>query len=148
MNTQEPTSKRTAWLIMAVLVWSAVLVIMIARAADASSPITRSGLDYNGIRNPGNCEIMNDGGELHVKCTSKVGADGPAFIRYRFTKAAGYEGKRAPATVSATIKDWVGEPCVAKWMSDYKQAARTLRVTVPAGSYCHVVSVSWSQAPA
>lgn len=147
MNVNEPITRTQAkWLLFALTL--ALVVVVSVTSAHANSPITRSGLDYNGIRNPGNCEILNDGGELHVKCTSKVGADGPAFIRYRFTKAAGYDGVRAPATVAADVRNFVGEPCVARWMSDFQQAARTLRVTVPAGSYCHIVSVSWSQAQA
>ena len=145
MNTREPIEYRHAkWLLAGFIALMLVTVVFVSFAR-ANVGVTRSGLDYNGTRNPGNCEILNDGGELHVKCTKKAGANGPAFIRYRFLKDVG--GQRAPATVSATIKNWVGQPCVAKWMSDYKQAARTLRVKVPAGSYCHIVSVSWSQIP-
>jgi hypothetical protein len=115
--------------------------------AFAAGTVTKDGANYSGVRNPDGCEIMPDGEgmrALHVKCTSKVGADGPAFVRYRFLKDVG--GVRDAATISADITTWVGNECFAEWMVKApKTAARTLRVTVPFGSYCHINSVSWTQ---
>jgi hypothetical protein len=122
-------------------------VVAFAATAHAEGTVTRNGSDYSGIRNPGNCEIMPDGAgltSLHVKCTAKVGATGEAYVRYRFLKDVG--GVRDAANVAADITTWVGDDCFAEWMVKMpKTAARTLRVTVPFGSYCHINSVTWSQ---
>lgn len=125
-----------------------VLALTLATTlAYAATPVTRNGADYSGIRNPGNCEIMPDGAgntALHVKCTTKVGATGEAYVRYRFLKDVG--GVRDAANVAADITTWVGDDCFAEWMvKSPHTAARTLRVTVPFGSYCHINSVTWSQ---
>lgn len=131
-------------LVMLAIVGSMVLSAGIASAA---GPVTRTGVEYSGIRNPGNCEIMPDGSgltALHVKCTQKVGATGAAYVRYRFLKDVG--GVRDAATVAADVTTFVGEPCFAEWMvRGPKTAARTLRVTIPFGSYCHINSVTWRQ---
>jgi hypothetical protein len=87
---------------------------------------------------------MNDNGELHVKCTGRIGASGPAYIRYRFLKDDG--GARDYADVSADIVGWIGRPATVQWMIFRpKSPARTLRITVPLGSYVHIKSVTWEQ---
>jgi hypothetical protein len=112
----------------------------------AVAPVTRSGVNYSGTRNPGNCAIAPDNDHptwLDVKCTAKAGATGPAFIRWRFLKGVG--AVRGTATVSADISTWVGDECLVEWMSAPEKAARTVRVTIPSGSYCDIRSVTWSQ---
>jgi len=129
-----------------VITGALVLATTVAMATDL---VTRAGVEYSGIRNPGNCEVFADGAdltELHVKCTEAAGGSGPdgAYVRYRFLSGVG--GTREPANVSADIATFVGDDCFVEWMvqsPDYP--ARTLRVTVPWGSYCHIRSVTWSQ---
>jgi len=113
--------------------------------AYATNTVTRSGSDYSGIRNPGGCEVMPEhGSDLHVKCTKGVGAYGPAFVRYRFLNDVG--GVREDAQVSADVTTWIGDTCFIEWMVPAPRvAARTARITVPEGSYCHIHSVTWSQ---
>jgi hypothetical protein len=129
-----------------VITGALVLATTVAMATDI---VTRAGVEYSGIRNPGNCEVLADGAdltELHVKCTTKAGGSGPdgAYVRYRFLSDVG--GTREPATVSSDIATFVGADCFAEWMVKSPQKpARTLRVTVPWGSYCHIRSVTWSQ---
>jgi hypothetical protein len=115
-----------------------VVVALTASAAYATAgPVTRTGSDYDGISNPRSCEIMVENGtELHVMCRASVGATGAARIRWRFTKQ--YGGVRAPATVSADLKNGCA---VVRWMAP----VRTLRVLVPFGCYEHIVSVTWRQ---
>lgn len=121
-----------------------VASLAVSTYAWAAGPISRPGIEYSGLRNPNGCEVFNDGGDLHVKCMPRKGATGPAFVRYRFLKDVG--GVRDLATVSADITTWIGAPCTVRWMVPApRTAARTLRVTVPLGSYCHVHSVSWEQ---
>ena len=116
--------------------------LMLSTTAASAATITRDGANFSGSR--GTCEFQIEGTDLHVKCTKGVGAEGPAYVRYRFLKDVG--GVRQPASVSADITTWIGEPCFAEWMiSAPYNPARTLRVTVPAGSYCHIHSVTWSQ---
>jgi hypothetical protein len=115
------------------------LVAAIATPAFAAGPITRDGVDYSGVRNPGGCEVFPENGtELHVKCVASVGATGSAFIRYRFLKDVG--GVIGPATVSADLRD--AEGCASyRWMGPI----RTMRIEVPFGCYIHVRSVTWQQ---
>jgi len=126
-----------------------VVLSLATTAAFALGPITRQGVDYSGLRNPGYCEVEPDGPaltDLHVKCTAKAGGSGPdgAYVRYRFLKDVG--AVREDAYISADLVTWVGKDCFAEWMvKTPESAARTLRVTVPWGSYCHIRSVSWSQ---
>lgn len=144
MNVHEPIGYRTAkWLLAGFIAMG--IVVVVAVSAMANVGVTRAGASYSGLRNPGNCEVLvENGGELHVKCTSKAGANGPAYVRYRFLKDVG--AVRDLATVTANIRTWVGEPCYVEWMIDAPYtSARTARVTVPAGSYCHITSVSWRQ---
>ena len=124
---------------------AAALVLGTMGVATADNSVTRGGASYSGLRNPGNCEVaVENGTQLHVKCTAKAGASGPAFVRYRFLKDVG--AVRDLATVSADIDTWVGKPCFVEWMIDAPHtSARTARVTVPAGSYCHINSVTWRQ---
>lgn len=116
-----------------------VLLVSMTSAAFAAGPVTRNGANYDGVRNPGGCEVFpEEGTQLHVKCLGSVGADGAAFVRYRFLKDVG--GVIGPATVSAVIRDNAG--CSSyRWMGPI----RTLRITVPFGCYVHVVSVTWQQ---
>jgi hypothetical protein len=111
----------------------------------AYAPVTRTGSQYSGIRNPGNCTVEIDDKhptELRADCRDAEG-DG-AYVRFRFLKDVG--AIRDAATISADLKTWVGADCFAEWMvKTPKTAARTLRVTVPAGTYCHIRSVGWSQ---
>jgi hypothetical protein len=115
------------------------LVAAIVSPAFAAGPVTRSGADYSGTRNPGGCEIHpENGSELHVKCTASVGASGAAFVRFRFLKDVG--GVKAPATVSANLRDQAG--CASyRWMGPI----RTMRITIPFGCYIHIRSVTWQQ---
>lgn len=143
MDLHAPISARaTRWLLVGLIV-SLFLTVVVVRAY-AAAPVTRNGVDYSGLRNPGGCEVLNEGTALHVKCTRKVGATGGAYVRYRFLKDVG--GVRDLADISADITTWVGDDCFARWMvPQAKNPARTLRVTVPFGSYCHINSVTWSQ---
>jgi len=144
MNTREPIAYRHAkWLLVGFIALG--LVVVAAVSAMANVGVTRAGASYSGLRNPGNCEVLVENDDaLHVKCTSKAGANGPAYVRYRFLKDVG--AVRDLATVSASINTWVGKDCFVEWMIDAPYtSARTARVTVPAGSYCHINSVSWSQ---
>jgi hypothetical protein len=113
----------------------------------AAGSHTRLGVNYSGVRNPNGCYIAPDEQhpkQLDAKCTSGVGASGPAWVRYRFLKGVG--AIRKHATIHADIKTWVGEKCTAEWMvRRFHEHARTLRVTIPSGSYCDIYSVSWSQ---
>jgi hypothetical protein len=108
---------------------------------------TRLGVNFSGTRNPQGCYIAPDAQhpkQLDAKCTKSVGASGPAAVRYRFLKNVG--GLRKHATISADITTWVGDDCVAEWMvRRFHEHARTLRITIPYGSYCDIRSVSWSQ---
>lgn len=129
--------RRTAFLVTVFALMSGLL----AASAQAGTTIRRNGSDYSGVRNPGNCEVaVENGTELHVKCTQKAGADGPAFVRYRFLTKDGFF-PRWSADVYVELRNWVGE-CSYRWMvAGPRQAARTLRVKVPAGAYCHIVFV-------
>ncbi len=115
--------------------------------AFAAGSQTRLGVNYSGLRNPNGCRIAPDTThpkQLDVKCRPGDGATGPAAVRYRFLKNVG--GVREDATISADISTWVGEDCYAEWMvRRAHEHARTLRVTIPYGSYCDIRSVSWSQ---
>ena len=115
------------------------LVATIALPASAAGPVNRIGTDYDGSENPGGCEIFPENGtELHVKCTPGVGATDEARIRYRFLADVG--AVKAPATVSADIRD--AEGCSeVRWMAP----VRTLRILVPLGCYVHIRSVTWQQ---
>jgi hypothetical protein len=115
------------------------LVATIALPASAAGPVTRTGADYSGIRNPGGCEIFPENGtELHVKCTGSVGATGNAFVRFRFLADVG--AVKGPATVSADLQDPQG--CASyRWMGPI----RTMRVEVPLGCYIHIRTVTWQQ---
>lgn len=108
---------------------------------------TRLGVNYSGLRNPNGCRIAPDvqhPKQLDVKCGQGVGASGPAFVRYRFLSNVG--AIQNDATISADISTWVGKDCFAEWMVRRPhKSARTLRITVPYGSYCDIRSVSWSQ---
>jgi hypothetical protein len=120
------------------------LTTVVALAAGSH---TRLGPDYSGLRNPNGCYIAPDlqhPKQLDAKCTEGVGATGEAAVRYRFLKGVG--AVREHATISADISTWVGEDCTAEWMVRRPhEHARTLRVTIPFGSYCDIYSVSWSQ---
>jgi hypothetical protein len=119
-----------------------VMVLSLSLTAASAAQITRTGADFSGSR--GSCEFITEGTDLHVKCTRAVGAEGPAFVRYRFLSDVG--GTREFADVSADITTWIGDDCFAEWMVKTPlSAARTLRITVPDGSYCHIHSVTWSQ---
>jgi len=123
------------------IIMTAVLSLSTVTAM-AAGPITRNGADFSGSR--GSCEFIKEGTDLHVKCTKGVGAEGPAYVRYRFLKDVG--GVRNLADVSADITTWIGRDCYAEWMIDAPStSARTLRITVPDGSYCHIHSVTWFQ---
>jgi hypothetical protein len=115
------------------------LAALLALPASAAGPVTRTGADYSGIRNPGGCEVIPENGtELHVKCTAGVGATGDAFVRFRFLRDVG--GVLGPATVSANLRD--AEGCASyRWMAPI----RTMRVDVPFGCYIHIRSVTWQQ---
>ena len=113
-------------------------------AVMAAGPVTRNGADASGSRNRNGCELNAEGTAMHVKCVEGVGASGPAFVRYRFLKDVG--GIRDLASITADIGQFRGEPCRAEWMvRQPRTAARTLRVVVPFGSYCHIRSVTWQQ---
>ena len=116
-------------------------------AALAGGPVTRVGANYSGIRNTDGCQIAPDEQHptrLDVKCTAGKGASGPAFVRYRFLKGVG--AIRDDAVIEADIATWIGDDCTAEWMVRRpKDHARTLRITVPFGSYCDIRSVTWSQ---
>jgi hypothetical protein len=125
----------------------AVVMVIPAGVAFADGPVTRTGANYSGIRNPNGCQVGRDDkhpSELRAKCTSGIGATGPAFVRYRFLKNVG--AIRDDAKVSADIVTWIGKACTVKWMvRKTNERARTLRVTIPFGSYCHIRSVTWWQ---
>ena len=130
-------------------VWFIALTLALSLTvslAYANVGATRGGLSYNGTRNPNGCDIGPDDkhpNELLVDCRK---ADGPAYIRYRYTKAQGYEAIRDAATVSMDAHVWAGS-CEIEWMVHQpKTAARTARITVD--GYCHILSVSWTQIPA
>jgi len=73
-----------------------------------------------------------------------LGSSGPAFVRYRFLKGVG--AIRDDAVIDADIATWIGDDCTVEWMVRRPEDhARTLRVTVPFGSYCDIRSVTWSQ---
>jgi hypothetical protein len=113
-------------------------VTTMALPASAAGPVTRTGAQYSGVRNPGNCEVKTEGNDLHVKCRAGVDASGPAFIRFRFLADVG--GVLGPATVSADLRDAAG--CATyRWMAPI----RTMRVEVPFGCYIHIRSVTWQQ---
>jgi hypothetical protein len=120
---------------------------LVTVAALAAGPHTRLGVNYSGIRNPNGCYIAPDvqhPRQLDAKCTNGVGASGSAAVRYRFLKGVG--AVRKHATIHADISTWVGKDCSAEWMVRHPhEHARTLRVTIPYGSYCDIYSVSWSQ---
>ena len=117
---------------------AAALVIAIALPASAAGPVTRDGADYSGIRNPGGCEILREGTDLHVKCTAGVGATGAAYVGFRFLADVG--GVLGTATVSADLRDAAG--CASyQWMGPI----RTMRVDVPLGCYIHIRTVTWQQ---
>jgi hypothetical protein len=126
---------------------AAVVALSTVTASARGGPVSRVGVNYSGVRNPNGCEIGPDDKhptELRVKCTSGIGATGPAFVRYRFLRNVG--AIRDFATISADIATWIGEDCHAEWMVRHpKKHARTLRITIPFGSYCHIRSVTWSQ---
>jgi hypothetical protein len=128
--------------VLAVLL-AAVTVVAIAAYARASHPVVRTGADYDGYANPNGCSIFVHKGstELHVGCSK---ADGKARIRYRFTRASGFPGAFAPASVDV---DWIvhGGDCDkrVRWMVP---TPRTLRVVVD-DCYVHIRSVSWVQPP-
>lgn len=113
----------------------------------AGGPVTRVGTNYSGIRNTDGCQIRPDDQHptwLNVKCTAGIGASGPAFVRYRFLKGVG--AIRDDAVIEADIATWIGDDCTAEWMVRRPEDhARTLRITVPFGSYCDIRSVTWSQ---
>jgi hypothetical protein len=117
------------------------LVALIALPASATGPVTRLGMEYSGIRNPGGCEVGQDDvhpTELRVQCTGGVGASGQAFVRFRFLADVG--AVLGPATVSADLRD--PEGCASyRWMAPI----RTMRIDVPFGCYIHVRSVTWQQ---
>lgn len=115
-----------------------VIVLVGATVALAAGPVTRTGSEANGIRNPGTCEVQPEGSDMHVKCTAGVGATGSTFVRYRFLRDVG--AVRGPATVSGDLRD--PEGCaVVRWMAP----VRTLRVEVPLSCYIHIRSVTWQQ---
>jgi hypothetical protein len=121
---------------------SVVTLLLAATPASAAGPVTRTGSQYSGSRNPGGCEIAVDNGtDLHVKCTEKAGATGGAYIRFRFLKDVG--GVRGDATTSSDVKVWVGgDRCAqTRWMGPI----RTLRIHVQLGCYVHIRSVTWQQ---
>jgi hypothetical protein len=109
----------------------------------ASNPVTRGALSYNGTRNPAGCSIAPDDKhptELRVDCRQ---AEGPAYVRYRYTAASGYPGVRDAAEVSMDATAWTGT-CDIEWMVRAPHtAARTARITV--SGYCHIRSVTWTQ---
>lgn len=118
-----------------------VVILATATVALAAGPITRTGAEYSGAANPGNCEIdvhADKPGVLHVSCLESDGATGGARIRWRFLADVG--GVRAPATVSSDVQEFRGET-VTRWM----QPIRTLRIEVPFGTYAHIRSVRWEQ---
>lgn len=114
---------------------AAILVTVMAWPAIATGPITRPGVEHDGVRNPGECRILPEGTDLHVNCN---GANGDAFIRFRFLSDVG--AVRGPATVSAEIQGPAGCSEV-RWMAP----VRTLRIQVYDECYVHIVSVTWSQ---
>ena len=66
-----------------------VIVLVGATVALAAGPVTRTGSEAHGIRNPGACEVQPEGSDMHVKCTAGVGATGSTFVRYRFLRDVG-----------------------------------------------------------
>jgi hypothetical protein len=106
--------------------------------ASAAGPVTQMGAEYSGAANPGECEIIPEGTDLHVKCQATVGATGEARIRFRFLSDVGFV--QDPATISWDIGDRQGCATV-EWMGPI----RTLRVTVPFGCYIHIRSVTAEQ---
>lgn len=137
----EPIGYRTAkWLLAGFIAMG--LVTVAVTMALAAGPVTRLGTEYSGMA-PTHCSFGPDEQhptDLSVDCRH---SDGNARIRYRMLKDVG--GLRDNAEVSADISTWVGEDCTVTWQSAPKQAARTVRVLVPAGSYCDIHSITWSQ---
>lgn len=126
------------------LTLAGTITILVASmgVALAAGPITRNGIDYSGIRGGQGCEIKTDHvTDLSVNC----GKGEATYVRYRFLKVDG--GVRDNATVSLDASTWFGTPCSVRWMvhPGPKNPARTLRVLVPAGTYCDIHSVTWSQ---
>jgi hypothetical protein len=117
------------------------LTTVVALAAGSH---TRLGVNYSGVNNPDGCHVAPDvqhPNQLDAKCTF---GRGPAYVRYRFLKGVG--AVREHAEISADISTWVGEDCFAEWMvRKPHEHARTLRITIPHGSYCDIRTVSWSQ---
>ena len=124
-----------------------VLVLGVGVAYAAVGPITRMGVEYSGAANPGECDLGADDvhpTELRVDCSPRTGATAGARVRYRFLSNVG--AVRDHAVVSADIHQIRGATCTTEWMvPEAKSSARTLRVSVPLGSYCHIRSVTWSQ---
>ena len=124
-----------------------VLVLGVGVAYAAVGPITRVGVEYSGYANPGGCVLGADDihpTELQVDCSPRTGATAGARVRYRFLSNVG--AIRDHAVVTADIHQIRGAACDTEWMvPEAKTHARTLRVTVPLGSYCHIRSVTWSQ---
>ena len=117
----------------------AAVCLMTALPASAAGPVTRTGSEYDGAWNPNGCEVMvEQGTQLHVKCTEGVGATGPTHVRFRFLADVG--GVLGPATVSADLRDAEGCATVS-----WRAPIRTMRVDVPLGCYIHIRSVTWSQ---
>jgi hypothetical protein len=125
--------------ILTVLALSSSLV-----TAWASVGATRGALTYDGVRNPNGCEIGPDDKhptELRVDCRR---AEGPAYIRYRYTKASGYPTAiRDAATVSMDAHIWAGTADIRWMIAAPASPARTARIRVD--GYAHILSVSWTQ---
>lgn len=136
----EPISYRQAKWILAGFMVMGLLTVWITRAT-AAGPVTKQGIDYSGIP-PTTCTIEADHvTDLSVDCRH---VDDNARVRYRMLADVG--AIRDFASVEAGISTWVGFPCQVDWMvSAPRHPARTVRIFIPAGSYCEIHWVRWSQ---
>lgn len=109
----------------------------------ANVSVTRLGVEYTRVA-PTHCSFGPDvqhPTQLSVDCRH---SNTNARIRFRMLKDVG--GVRDVATVSANMSTWVGEDCTISWrVPAAMNPARTVRVVVPAGSYCDIRSITWSQ---
>lgn len=121
-----------------------LLTLLAGTAYAAVGPLTKLGIDYDGLANPGGCVVGADDlhpTELRVDCSARTGATKGARVRFRFLKDVGVVV--GPATVSADLHQIRGAECTYGWQGP----VRTLRVKVPHGSYCHIRSATLVSQP-
>ncbi len=121
-----------------------LLTALAGTAFAAAGPITRLGVEHNGVANPGGCDVGADDvhpTELRVDCSPRTHATAGARVRFRFLKDVGV--LVGPATVKADIHQIWGKACEFSW----RGPVRTLRVDVPLGSYCHIRSATLVSQP-